>query len=251
MNAMRVAAARWSVTRWDVVLVALTLLAGYGLKRFYSQATADELDWLLAPTAALVEALSGHDFERELDAGWFCRELAVVIPPACAGVNYLIVACSTLVAGFVVRVPKPLGKVVLTAVSALSAYLATLVVNALRIVLSLQLGRGEILPDWLSFEAWHRLEGIAAYLGSLAVLVLGVDALLPAGRRHPQLVLALLGAIYLGVTVVGPWLNGASADPAYARHASVVVVATLLVVVALAAVVSWRVRRLERLQGLS
>jgi hypothetical protein len=45
--------------------LALAALAAYALKRFYARASADELRFVLAPTAALVEGLTGARFEHE------------------------------------------------------------------------------------------------------------------------------------------------------------------------------------------
>ena len=48
------------------VCYLLALLLAYGLKTHYSRATSEELGWMLTPTAAAVEHLSGLEFEREL-----------------------------------------------------------------------------------------------------------------------------------------------------------------------------------------
>ena len=53
---------------WSVQLLLVGLYA-LGLKLFYSSATADDLLWILTPTTALVELLSGRSFEFESYAG--------------------------------------------------------------------------------------------------------------------------------------------------------------------------------------
>jgi exosortase K len=200
-------------------LLGGVLLAACLLKRYYSVATADELAWLLGPTAALVEQASGHRFVREEGLGYLSSELSLVIAPVCAGINYLIVAFLALTFGFLGRMRTPSKKFGWVVGSALLAYAATLVVNAVRIALSVALGR------WSSPDL-HRVEGIVVYLSSLLILYLAVDEIL--GRRRGR----LLGAVglpvgcYLGVTVVAPLCRGAYAHPEYWRHAGVVLLAT-------------------------
>src|SRR5262245_57950325 len=104
-------AERW--TAWDVALVALTFAAAYALKRFYSDAGADELGWILRPTAALVEAGTGARFTPEAGVGFLSREKLFIIAKACAGVNFLIVAASAAVVAFVRTRRTLAGKVAL------------------------------------------------------------------------------------------------------------------------------------------
>jgi exosortase K len=225
------------VRGWNAALLGGVLWGAYLLKRFYSVATPDELAWLLGPTAALVEQASGRRFVREEGLGYVSSELSLVIAPVCAGINYLIVAFLALTFGFLHRMRTLARKFGWLVGSALLAYAATLVVNAVRITLSVALGR------WSSPEL-HRVEGIVVYLSSLLVLYLAVDQIL--GRRPGRLLgaVGLPVACYLGVTVVAPLCRGAYAHPEYWRHAGVVVVASA-VLAALAA--TWRSATLKRI----
>ena len=62
------------------------------LKAFYSAADSKDLAWILGPTAWLTEQISGLSFARESGVGWVNLEHMFVIAPACAGVNFLIIA---------------------------------------------------------------------------------------------------------------------------------------------------------------
>lgn len=71
---------------------ALTMLVMLALKRHYSLATADELNWVLAPTAMLVRWLTSANpvLEDGIDYADFAN--GIIVAPACAGVNFMIMA---------------------------------------------------------------------------------------------------------------------------------------------------------------
>jgi exosortase K len=215
----------------DAGVFAAALGLAFGTKAFYAGADADALDWILDPTALLVSALSGQHFEAEAGIGYLSRELALVIAPACAGLNYLVIAFSMLVFCFAPLIVRPSRRFGWLLVAAALAYTATVLVNALRIALSIAL-REASLPAWLSASQAHRLEGIAVYLGSLWLLNLGVARGF-AGRADPWRAALLPLLLYLGVTLLVPFANGAQVRPQFWEHARVVLVASL----ALAAVV--------------
>jgi exosortase K len=221
--------------------------AAYALKRFYSSATADDLCWLLDPTAQLVGWVSGHSFIREHGTGYLSRELGVLIAPSCAGANYLITAFLLLSVGFVWRVPGIRFKWGWLALSALGAYGATLLVNACRIVLTIGLKSRDLAG--VSFEQLHRIEGVLVYLSSLWLLYYGAEKLCGAAPfTHPLPVVVIPApsalrrvslwfvpwTLYLGITLVVPLLNGA-ASPAYVAHAGTVLFVSTASVAALTA----------------
>jgi exosortase K len=209
---------RLGLSPWDLVAVAVVLLAAYQVKRFASHAGAHELDCLLRPTAALVSALSGHVFEPEPGAGYTSRELFVVIAPVCSGVNFAIVAFTALACGFVPRVRRPLGKLGWVLACVPVAYVTTVVTNALRIAFALALGPRLVALGWASAEAAHRGIGVAVYLASLLALSALAGALL--GVRRGSATVPLL--VYLAVTLVTPLLRGVALDGRFVAHAGVV-----------------------------
>jgi hypothetical protein len=49
----------------NAIFYLIALLIAFGLKYHYSRAGSDELSWILAPTASVVEHVSGIRFENE------------------------------------------------------------------------------------------------------------------------------------------------------------------------------------------
>jgi exosortase K len=156
---------------WNrIAQCAVVLLCAFMLKLYYSTASADQLRWILAPTTALVELVSGASFEFEPHAGYISREHSFLIADSCAGVNFLITAFLML------SMRKLLGdrsKEIawgFIPTAAVSAYLVTLVANTARISIALRL---QLMPaeiNWLNPDQLHRLEGIFIYFGFLLLL---------------------------------------------------------------------------------
>lgn len=209
------------------------MLAAYGLKLSYSRAAAEDLAWILAPTARAVGWLRGETLTPSR-AGWIPPDGSYVIAPACAGVNFLILVLVVAVLGFSHRLRSPGQRLAWWIGALLGAWLLTIAVNALRIVAAVELYRiGPV--TWLTRGQEHRLLGTIVYLGALwgvYVLLDRLTARLTAGEsRGPAL---LVPAAYLGMTVLVPLLRGASGGR-FVEHAMMV----SLTVLALAAL-SWR-----------
>jgi exosortase K len=211
----------WLPAPLDAAAYTLAFVLAYAVKHHCSTAGADQLTFLLRPTAALVAYATGHEFIHERGAGFFCRELKLMIAPVCSGANFLIVAFTTLVLGFSARTERPSRKLAWFFVSAGLAYLTTLLINAGRITLSL--GFSERLRDIaLSPAALHRLLGIITYLVGLLALY-AVAGRFFAKRTLSGVHLAVPLGVYAGVTLLVPWLRGAGSRPDYWAHAGVLV----------------------------
>lgn len=221
-----------------LVLVAFAL--ALTLKRFYSEASAEALRFVLAPTTWLTAVVLGARFEFVPGAGYLSRELSVLIAPACAGMNFVIVAFLTLALGFGARfdgVRRQMGWML----GALAlAFVVTVLVNATRIVVSVRIAHAA--TSWLgsSFQAVHRLIGIGVYLIGLFVLCAAVDCALSRERGRGLLRPTWVALpCYAGVTVLVPLLRGAARNPGWTGHALAVSVA-VTVCAALALVVRFR-----------
>jgi exosortase K len=225
----------------DALSLGLVLLGAYVLKRHYSLAGAEELGWILRPTAALVEIVTGRLFTWHSGAGFLNRESDVLIAPACAGVNFLIVALVAL-GSLTMRTRRALAKLSWLAVVPLVAYAATLGVNAARITLWLWLRPLLARSVGPELEGWHRASGVVVYLSALFLLYAGASHAL--GREHerrslgvvvgPLLKLGVPLALYLGVTLGVPLLNGGASTPYYA-HALQVLAVSFAVMLAVSA----------------
>lgn len=177
MTAERVAgdASRTQLANAVVILAALG--AAWEIKQFYSQAGPSELLWVLAPTTRLVEWLAGSHFEFEPQRGFLCRDLRYEIVPACAGVNFMIVAFASLVAGFVHTRSSWRGRIGWFALAAGAAYTATLLANASRIAIAIAMHRAGTSFGPLTGDQLHCAIGALVYLLFLgAVFTLGARA---------------------------------------------------------------------------
>lgn len=212
--------ARWGRLPW--LSWGTAILAAYGLKLAYSRATVADLAWILAPTARAVGWLRGETLVLLPGFGWGPADGSYFIAPACAGVNFLILVLTVSVLAFAHRLRSPRQRLVWWLGAAAGAYLATVAVNALRIVAAVELYRlGPVAG--LTPEQLHRLLGIAIYLGALWGLYTALDRL-TGGRRAGGL---LVAGAYLGMTLVVPLLNGHPGGR-YAEHALMVSLITTL-----------------------
>lgn len=162
----------------------VVILCAAAVKLYYSTASVNHLRWILAPTTYLVELVSGARFEFESHAGYITSDRSFVIAASCAGVNFLITSFLMLSLRKLWRArarsqnrsqyrsddpPHNLAWSFIP-VAALSAYLATLVANTVRISTALRLRRMPLEISWLSPNQLHRFEGIFIYFGFLLLL---------------------------------------------------------------------------------
>ncbi|MGD8344637.1 MAG: exosortase K [Desulfobacterales bacterium] len=242
--------------RGNWIFLLLTLLVAFGLKYHYSQARSDDLVWILGPTAVLVEQLSGIDFEKEAHTGYVNNEHRVIIAPACAGVNFYIIAfCMAVFCGIPVMGPLR-SKALWLATGLIAAYLLTLVVNALRIMVAIYLYDLDMYSAWITPERVHRLEGTLIYFFFLVLFyriikkglhVYRRRALAAAGQKSRPRVFfkpgcayrwALAGLVplfwYCLMTLVVPLLNGAARGNGarFVEHSGMVVGGCLIVLAA-------------------
>jgi exosortase K len=152
-----------------LAVVAATLLIAWGLKRHYSDARADDLWWILTPTAHFVGAVTGAAFTFQTGEGYFARDRLFLIEKSCAGINFMIAAFGMLVFTLFHRVSSATSAARVMGVSLMASYLAAVVVNAARIAVAMWLAHPAALPAFNSADV-HRLEGIVVYFGSLVLL---------------------------------------------------------------------------------
>jgi exosortase K len=218
------------------------------LKAYYSTANADQLRWILAPTTALVELVSGVSFEFESHAGYLSRERGFLIASSCAGVNFLITAFLLLGLGKLLRVPAKNAPWMFLPAAALMAYLVTLVANTTRIAIALQLRELPAGTYGLNPAQLHRVEGIVIYFGFLLLLFVLSENLSAAnhavGLRQLCLPLFVYYAFMLGLPLANNF-HQLKAD--FWEHALTVLLIPLLLVLPLALYrVFWQQRLSQR-----
>jgi exosortase K len=151
-----------------LVLVAAALVA-WGLKWHYADARADDLWWILAPTAEVVTVMTGTAFTLQPGEGYFSREQLFLIEKSCAGVNFMIAAFGMLVFALFHRAGTGIGAARVLAGALLASYAAAILVNAVRIAIAMWLAQAVSVAAFTPADL-HRLEGITVYFGGLVLL---------------------------------------------------------------------------------
>jgi exosortase K len=158
------------VVKTKLLWLTASVLAIWGMKRYYSDARADDLWWILGPTARLVGAITGSAFMLEPGTGYLSRERLFVIEKACAGINFMIAAFGTLTFVLRRRVRSWLSGAGVMGISLLASYSAAVLVNAARITVAMWLAAHSLTVARLTAAHVHRLEGIVVYFGGLMLV---------------------------------------------------------------------------------
>lgn len=169
--------------RWQIATVVVALAVVIAGKQYYRDATAADLRWILAPTAQLVSWVSGGNFVYEAGPGYVDAHIGFIIAPPCAGVNFALAAFLALALGGLGGMNDGRTAFIRIARAAALAYVATLVINTIRIAIAIAMHRGTLDVGGLDHAEAHRIEGIVIYLGGLCALY-GIARSLEARKRH-------------------------------------------------------------------
>jgi exosortase K len=230
--------------------LVVVVLCAVVVKLYYSTASLNQLRWILAPTTALVELVSGSSFEFESYAGYMSSDRMFVIAASCAGVNFLVTAFLML------SVRKLWGDQSQDTAwrfipcAALYAYLATLIANTVRISTALQLRGMNHEAGWLSPNQLHRFEGIFIYFGFLLLLFMVSEKMGSKNRSSSEKASGLFRLlccpllIYYATTLAIPLANGAYLQGTdFWEHSLFVLLTPLLLILPLATFRLYRDRR--------
>jgi exosortase K len=157
---------------------ALAVVVMLLLKRHYSLAGPEQLHWILAPTARLIAGITGTHPVWEAGVGYADFGRGIIIAPACAGVNFMIMAFGLAVFCALGRLRRFWALSAWMALALSGAYLTTLGVNTVRIIVSMALYRADIYAARLTPEALHRLTGVWLYLGALGLFFKGLQPII-------------------------------------------------------------------------
>lgn len=214
-----------------LAVLAIAVLLAWGLKRHYAEARADDLAWILSPTARVVGVMAGTTFAPEAGEGYLSRDRMFVIEKACAGVNFMIAAFGMLVLALRHRIASARSAIGVLGVSVVASYATAVMVNAVRICMAMWLASHQAaLP--LGAAEVHRLEGVVVYFGGLLLLYALVQRLDGGTFRRALLPLGSYYAVALGL----PLANGVSWSAAFLHHALVVLLVPLALI-ALASII--------------
>jgi exosortase K len=216
--------------------LAVVALMAWGLKRHYADAHVDDLWWILAPTTQIVSVVTGTEFVAVSGEGYFSSERLFRIEKSCAGLNFMIAAFGMLAFTLLHRVRSVRSGVGVLGVSLLASYVAAILINATRITIAMWLAGRPLSVSSLSAADLHRLEGIVVYFGGL-VLLHALARRIDRGDDFHRGDLALPLAAYYGITLVVPFVNGASqTGEAFVAHAVIVLVVPLVLMLLLSGV---------------
>src|SRR5262249_23748906 len=146
---------------------SLTLLGALLLKLDYHRATVNTLRWMLGPTARAVGWLREDPLLLDPARGYVASDGSFVIAPACAGGKFLILALVSAVLGFVHRFRTPRARTAWTLSALPAAWLLSIAVNTVRILLAVALYQRGAQLGWLTPERLHRVAGTVIYVGAL------------------------------------------------------------------------------------
>lgn len=155
-------------TKFSVMVVVALVV--WGMKRHYADARADDLWWILSPTAHLVSVVTGTSFVAVPSEGYLSHERLFVIEKSCAGINFLVAAFGMLVFTLLHRVSSTVSGLSVLGASLLTAYTAAVFVNTARITIAMWLAGHQLALSGLSAAQVHRLEGITVYFAGLVLL---------------------------------------------------------------------------------
>jgi exosortase K len=229
------------------LLVVVTCAAG--LKFYYSTASVNELRWILAPTTLLVEFITRREFAFESHAGYMSSDHTFLIAASCAGVNFLITSFLMLSLRSIWKARsdrrRQLKGWVFLPVSAVIAYVASILANTVRISTALLHGSSDLA--WLSRNQMHRFEGVFIYFGSLLLLFVLSEILYHDSRsataasldsRSHRLHQSLFPlVIYYATTLAIPLANGAYQQHGFVEHSLFVIAIPPVIILAAGGVV--------------
>jgi exosortase K len=153
-----------------LAIYGLVLAAALLMKYHYSVAEVGQLSWILKPTAVTVQWLTGISFDFEALSGYVNWQHGMVIAKPCAGINFFIISFCMVALSQVRRIKTWQHRIYFLFGCSLGIFIYTVLVNAIRIVVALQLHHMNLSFGWLNPSRIHRLAGILIYFISLCLL---------------------------------------------------------------------------------
>ena len=169
--------------------------------------------------------------------GYLSSDRTFVIAVPCAGVNFLITAFLMVALRRLWRERFETRTWYLIPVAAAIAYAATIVANAARIFLALELRARSVEISGLTNNQLHRLEGIVVYFGFLLLLFVVLERFESGKRLATARALVFPVLVYYAIAFGVPLANGAYRQgTAFWEHSVFVLVLPLVLIVPLALV---------------
>ena len=197
-----------------ILMIALSLAIAWGLKYHYSHANSDDLNWILGPTACLIQATGDMSFERVKGTGYVDHENQLIIAPTCSGVNFMIIVfCLSSYIGLK-RIKNIWTMIMWILIVMAASYFYTLIVNTIRISISIYIIKYGLFQAWFSRESIHLIEGVLVYFiflliyYSLLKRIIIADPVKDPGWHFKQIKTGFLPmTFYFSITLFVPVLN--------------------------------------------
>jgi exosortase K len=223
-----------------IILVTAAIL----LKLHYSFATADQLRWIIGPTAWLVKWFTVADPVYESGIGYADFSQGIIIAPSCAGVNFMIMAFGACAVCGLYYLERPKAQAQWIILSVILSYGFALLVNTARIAISMELYSANMEFGWLTMSRAHRIMGTAVYFSALWVFIRAVwstsrlwfGAGTDPDHQSSYPTAWMILAWYLAGAIGVPFLNRAwsSREWAFIEHSLTVAMVVLALTIMLA-----------------
>ena len=156
------------------ILCFLTLLIIFSMRFCCRITDSDALTWILAPTTRWASFLGNIPFEYLPHQGYVNHFYRFLIAPSCSGIRFMTTTFLMLVFSFLYQIPSVKAGYLWFAFSIAFSYCTTILVNGIRIVVSIYLPipleQAGILNGWLNPDRLHTLIGTVVYFSSLCAI---------------------------------------------------------------------------------
>lgn len=197
----------------------IAAFAALAVKICYGTADSDALTWILAPVSWCVKILGGISFEYVSHVGYVSHAYRFIIAPSCSGMRFLILTFLMLIVSFIHVLDTQRKKAFWFAFSVGFSYLATVLINAIRITISIYLPifltEKGLLSGLLTAQRLHTIIGTTVYFSSLFVIyflagkictkIFGASSHAKSARRRKYLGIPIFW--YAATVLVLPFLG--------------------------------------------
>lgn len=197
-----------------LIMIVISIVMVSGMKYHYSYGNSEALKWILAPTSYLVEMTGNMNFIHVENTGYVDVRNMITIAPSCSGVNFMIIVFLLSIYTGLKRFDRPMALFMWLIFSMAASFTYTLIINTLRINLSVYSFKTGFLASWFSIENVHLTEGVIVYFLFLliyySILDRNLNSSLPGKKEgHIRQVRTdlLVMAVYFTVTLFIPFLN--------------------------------------------
>jgi exosortase K len=202
----------------------------FALKYHYSIASSDDLEWILKPTAKLVETILNKPFIKESSTGYVNWEYNIIIAKSCAGINFFITAFCMQTFGSIKKIKILFKQLSFIIQHMIIIYILTILVNTFRIIISIWLLNADIYSKWLTKDQVHKITGIIIFFSSLCVLYI-ISKKISGKHKIIQSYLRPL-AWYLIVIVLIPMIRGwgTNFNNQFLKHSFIVILISFIII---------------------